>query len=79
MSLHPSLKPKDMLQRHRNVLTRPERIEKLKELGRWEDGTSPLHLPKVSHRKAAVGKKDKAAQKTDEGGDEKAPTEEAKS
>lgn len=79
MSLHKSLKPKDMLQRHRNVLTRPERIEALKELGKWEEGTSPFHLPKIAHRKAAVGKKDKADKKTDEGGGEKAPTEEAKS
>ena len=41
MSLDKTLKSKGALQRHRNVLTRPERIEKLKEEGRWtEDSTA---------------------------------------
>ncbi len=69
MSIDPSLKIKGALTRHRNVLTRAERIEQLKETGRWSDDSSPLHLPKVAHRKAAVGKKDKADKKkeTEEG------------
>ena len=66
MSLDKSLKSKSTLARHRNVLTRPERIEKLKELGRWTEDSSPLGLPKVAHRKAAVGKKDKAVKKKEE-------------
>jgi small basic protein (TIGR04137 family) len=63
MSIDSSLKSKNLLQRHRNVLTRAERIEILKETGRWTDSSSALGLPKVAHRKAAVGKKDKAAKK----------------
>lgn len=66
MSLHKSLKSKDTLRRHRNVLTRPERVEKLMELGHWDEGRSPLHLPKVAHRKVAVGKKEKGIKKADE-------------
>jgi len=62
MSLDKSLKSKDTLQRHRNVLTRAERIFKLKDIGTWADGSSPFGLPKVAHRKAAVGKKEKAEQ-----------------
>lgn len=60
MSLDKSLKSADMLVRHRNVLTRAERIEYLREAGRWSEDSTAIHLPKVSHRKAAVGKKDKA-------------------
>ena len=60
MSLDKSLKPKGTLRRHRNVLTRAERIEHLKELGHWTDETRPFGLPKVAHRKLSVGKKEKA-------------------
>lgn len=60
MSIDRSLKGKDALQRHRNVLTRTERIERLKEIGRWTDDSKAIGLPKIAHRKMAVGKKDKA-------------------
>jgi small basic protein (TIGR04137 family) len=60
MSLDKSLKSKSLLARHRNVLTRAERVERLKELGRWTEDISVIGLPKVAHRKAAVGKKEKA-------------------
>jgi len=63
MSMDKSLKGKSALERHRNVLSRAERIQRLKELGRWEEGSSAMSLPKVAHRKAAVGKKDKAEKK----------------
>ena len=63
MSMDKSLKSKDMLQRHRNVLSRAERIEHLKETNRWTEDSSPLGLPKVAHRKAAVGKKGKTEKK----------------
>jgi len=72
MSVDKSLRSKDMLQRHRNVLTRAERILQLKETNKWTDDASPYGLPKVAHRKAAVGKKDKAEKKEDEGADAKA-------
>ena len=59
MSLDSSLKVKGALTRHRNVLTRAERIEKLKDEEKWEPGTSVLGLPKVSHRKVHAAKKEK--------------------
>ncbi len=66
MSIDSSLKSKNLLQRHRNVLTRAERIEILKETDRWTDSSTALGLPKIVHRKAAVGKKDKAEKKAAE-------------
>jgi small basic protein (TIGR04137 family) len=59
MSMDKSLKSKASLSRHRNVLSRAERIEKLKELERWDDSRSAFGLPKVAHRKAATGGKGK--------------------
>jgi small basic protein (TIGR04137 family) len=47
MSIHKSLKLKNTLVRQRSVLTRWERITKLKEQERWNDGDSVLGLPKV--------------------------------
>jgi len=61
MSLDRSLKSKNSLVRHRNVLTRSERLATLQEEQRWNEGDSVLALPKVVHRKAAVTKKGKAA------------------
>jgi small basic protein (TIGR04137 family) len=56
MSLHKSLRSHGALARHRNVLTRAERIEKLKELGKWEGDKDIFALPKVSHRKVTTKK-----------------------
>ncbi|MBN2512552.1 MAG: small basic protein [Sedimentisphaerales bacterium] len=58
MSIDRSLKVKGALSRHRNVLSRGERIEVLKQEERWEDDKSVMGLPKVAHRKAGTGKKD---------------------
>ena len=66
MSLDRSLKLKGALVRHRNVLTRAERIERLKEEERWEEGDNILGLPKVAHRKVSVGKKKAEAKPTAE-------------
>jgi small basic protein (TIGR04137 family) len=60
MSIDRSLKIKGALSRHRNVLSRAERLEVLKEQERWAEGNSVLGLPKVAHRKSAAGKKEKA-------------------
>ena len=57
MSIDPSLKSRGALRRHRNVLTRAERIERLKEDERWQEGDSVVALPKVANRSLAVGKK----------------------
>jgi small basic protein (TIGR04137 family) len=55
-----SLKSASALVRHRNVLTRAERLVKLGEEERWND-TKPVYgLPKVAHRKMAVVKAEKA-------------------
>ena len=59
MSIDRSLKLKDALVRHRNVLTRAERIDRLKDEERWEAGSSVMGLPKVSHRKTRAKKAEK--------------------
>ena len=61
MSVDRSLKVKGALSRHRNVLSRAERIEALQDEERWEEGDSLLGLPKVAHRKVHTGRKSKAA------------------
>jgi small basic protein (TIGR04137 family) len=79
MSMDSSLKSKSTLARHRNVLSRAERITVLKENGMWSEGKA-TGLPKVSHRKAAVGKKDKVDKKAEgaEGAAAAAPAADAK-
>ncbi|MBP7934602.1 MAG: small basic protein [Phycisphaerae bacterium] len=59
MSIDRSLKTAGNLARHRNVLTRAERISRLKDKEAWKDGGSVFGLPKVAHRNAKVGKKEK--------------------
>jgi len=63
MSLDRSLKIKGALTRHRNVLSRTERIEKLKDEEKWSEGDSTFRLPKVAHRKSHAGKKEKTPPK----------------
>jgi len=59
MSVDRSLKRGDALSRHRNVLTRAERIEALAEEDKWNEQTdSVFSLPKVAHRKSHAGRKD---------------------
>ena len=62
MSVDRSLKVKGALSRHRNVLTRAERIEQLKDEERWSDGNSVFGLPKVAHRKSHAGRKSAKAE-----------------
>ncbi len=69
MSRDKTLKSKSSLARHRNVLTRAERITMLQETGRWTEDSTAIGLPKVVHRKAAVGKKDKADKKQEADGE----------
>jgi small basic protein (TIGR04137 family) len=57
MSIDRSLKVRGALERHRNILSRAERIEKLKDEERWKEGDSLFGLPKVAHRKSRAGKK----------------------
>lgn len=60
MSIDPSLKLKNALERHRNVLTRAERVDVLKDEERWNEGDPVMGLPKVGHRKSTAGKKARA-------------------
>jgi len=66
MSLDRSLKIRNALVRHRNVLSRAERVEILKDEERWNEGDSLLGLPKVAHRKVGAGKKSKEAEEKKE-------------
>ncbi len=66
MSIDRSLKIKGALSRHRNVLSRAERIEKLLEEELWAEGDPVIGLPKVGHRKSHSGKKESAADKATE-------------
>jgi small basic protein (TIGR04137 family) len=59
MSLDSSLKSASSLVRHRNVLTRGERLTRLAEQEKWNEGKSALGLPKVANRKAAIAKAEK--------------------
>lgn len=81
MSVDKTLKSRSTLERHRNVLTRAERIAVLKETERWTDGMSVFGLPKIVHRKVSVGKKDKkdaAAEGEEATGEGEKKTEESK-
>ena len=59
MTMDKSLKRRSTLVRNRSVLTRAERIERLKISDRWKEGDSPLHLAKVRVYKLEVRKKKK--------------------
>ncbi len=65
MSVDRSLKVKGALSRHRNVLSRAERVELLKDEDRWAEGDAVTGLPKVAHRKSHSGKKSAAVAKTE--------------
>jgi len=56
MSLHSSLKTGGNLASHRNVLTRTERIERLKDTKGFDPKAKPvLGLQKTGNRKGKVG------------------------
>jgi small basic protein (TIGR04137 family) len=57
MTMDKSLRVRKGSSSARGVLSRGERILKLKEQERWEDGRSPLGLPKVRVIKTAMKKK----------------------
>lgn len=77
MSLDRSLKIKGALKRHRNVLSRAERIQKLQDEERWNEDDSLFGLPKVAHRKTHAGRKE--AKATAEAETEAVPTTEPES
>lgn len=66
MTIDKSLKVRMGSIQNRNVLTRDERIAKLKEAERWKEGDPVLGMPKVRVAKMALKKK-KKAKKAEEG------------
>jgi small basic protein (TIGR04137 family) len=60
MTIDKSLKVRSGVIRSRSVLTRAERIAKLKSQDRFQEGDSPFGLPKVRVVKLALKKKKKA-------------------
>jgi small basic protein (TIGR04137 family) len=60
MTIDKSLRIKAGSVKNRSVLTRGERIAKLKENERWKEGDKVLGLPKVRVPKLAMKKKKKA-------------------
>jgi small basic protein (TIGR04137 family) len=62
MSLDRSLRGANALIRHRNVLTRAERLVKLTEEEKWDDSKSVFGLPKVAHRKQELAKSEPKAE-----------------
>ena len=63
MSLDKSLRRKSRLVRARNVYTREERILRLQEIERWQEGQSPIGLPKVRIVRTVAGRKKKKKEK----------------
>lgn len=59
MTMDKSLKVRLGLARARSVLSRAERIQRLKSADRWQEGDSPLGLAKVRVYKLAMKKKKK--------------------
>ncbi len=59
MTMDKSLRARRGLTRSRSVLTRGERIERLKATDRWQDGDSPFGLEKVRVYKLVLKKKKK--------------------
>ena len=59
MTIDKSLKIRAGSTKQRNVLTRPERLAKLIETERWQEGDSVFGLPKVRVQKISMKKKKK--------------------
>ncbi len=84
MSLHKSLKSKNKLLRARNVLSREERIEHLKQEERWSEEQSIFGLPKVrvqtkARRREKVAKEEPEATAAEPGAAEAPPESAAQS
>lgn len=71
MTIDKSLKIRRGGSSNRSVLTRGERLAKLKEADRWQEGDSPFGLAKVRVRKLVMKKKKKKAKEEDEGDEKK--------
>lgn len=78
MTMDKSLRVRLGLVRARSVLSRAERIERLKASDRWKEGDCPTGLPKVRVYKLALKKKKKKAKEEEEGAEGAAATPAAK-
>jgi small basic protein (TIGR04137 family) len=67
MTIDKSLKVRRGATRNRSVLTRVERLARLKEADKWKEEDSPLGLPKVRVRKLTMKKKKKKKEEGEEG------------
>ena len=68
MTIDKTLKVRAGSIKNRNVLTRAERLMKLQESQRWEEGQPVLGLPKVRVQKISLKKKKKTKKEDEEGG-----------
>ena len=66
MTIDKSLKTSGGIVRARSVLTRAERIERLKASDRWSEGDSPFGLSKVRVMQIALKKKKKKKEEEEE-------------
>lgn len=66
MTIDKSLKVKAGASRSRNVLTRAERLAKLRETNRWQEGDGVTGLPKVRVVKVSLKKKKKVKKADDD-------------
>jgi small basic protein (TIGR04137 family) len=67
MTIDKSLKVRRGATSTRSVLSRAERLERLKENDRWSEGMSPIGLPKVRVKKLSLKKKKKTKKEEEEG------------
>lgn len=66
MTLDKSLKVSGGATKSRNVLTRVERIKRLKELERWSEGDPVMGIPKTRVVKVSLKKKKKVKKEEDD-------------
>jgi len=66
MTIDKSLRVRAGALKTRNVLTRTERLMKLKENRRWEEGDPVIGMPKVRVQKISLKKKKKTKKAEDE-------------
>ncbi len=66
MTIDKSLKIRAGMIRNRNVLTRAERLERLRATERWKEGDPVLGLPKVRVQKVTLKKKKKVKKQDEE-------------
>ena len=66
MTIDRSLRIRGGLSRNRSVVNRAQRIERLKAADRWQEGDSPMGLPKVRVFKIVLKKKKKKVEEEEE-------------